>query len=224
VKSHIASSDYDGVVQVGVGDAFVSRRAGAAAAAREEQWQPPTPACARTGHMPPPPHPTPSHPPNPLLPPALQLWDAASATDLMCYEEHAKRVWSLDFCAADPARLVSGSDDGTVRLWSVHQEGSVAAIDTHANVCSVQFAPDSAHLLAVGSANYRWAAAARACAGGERTRCGPHASCCPRCRAAAAHAAAMRPAAQWRHLSPLPPLPPPPPPFSRPLPSPAFPP
>ena len=50
---------------------------------------------------------------------------------------------------------MSGSDDGTVRLWSVREEAPVAAIDAKANVCSVQFSPASAHLLAFGSSNYR---------------------------------------------------------------------
>ncbi len=50
---------------------------------------------------------------------------------------------------------MSGSDDGTVRLWSVREEAPVAAIDAKANVCSVQLSPLSSHLLAFGSANYR---------------------------------------------------------------------
>lgn len=56
---------------------------------------------------------------------------------------------------SDPTRFVSGSDDGTVRLWSIREEAPTAVIDAKANVCSVQFSPASAHLLAFGSANYR---------------------------------------------------------------------
>jgi WD40 repeat protein len=55
----------------------------------------------------------------------------------------------------DPKRFVSGSDDGTVRLWSIRDEAPMAVIDAKANVCSVQFSPVSSHLLAFGSANYR---------------------------------------------------------------------
>lgn len=60
-------------------------------------------------------------------------------------------------CAAqsDPTRFVSGSDDGTVRLWSIREEAPTAVIDAKANVCSVQFSPSCANLLAFGSANYR---------------------------------------------------------------------
>jgi WD40 repeat protein len=39
----------------------------------------------------------------------------------MEYEEHEKRAWSVDFSRADPTKLASGSDDGTVKLWSINQ-------------------------------------------------------------------------------------------------------
>lgn len=56
---------------------------------------------------------------------------------------------------ADPTRFLSGSDDCTVRLWSLHDPAAAAVIDAKANVCSVQFSPSSSHLIAFGSANYR---------------------------------------------------------------------
>jgi len=86
----------------------------------------------------------------------VQLWDVNTNAEVLALEEHARRVWSVDVCRANPTRLVSGSDDGTIKLWSTQQEASVATIDTGANVCSVQFSPDSPHLVAAGSASYRW--------------------------------------------------------------------
>ena len=60
------------------------------------------------------------------------------------------------FCLqTDPTRFLSGSDDGTVRLWSIADESAVACIDSKANVCSVQFSPTNSNLMAFGSANYR---------------------------------------------------------------------
>ena len=50
-----------------------------------------------------------------------QLWDASANRVLMEYEEHEKRAWSVDFSKADPQKLASGSDDGTVKLWSINQ-------------------------------------------------------------------------------------------------------
>lgn len=84
----------------------------------------------------------------------VQLWDASTTQSLVEFLEHDKRVWSVDFCRADPTRLASASDDSTVKLWSINQEQSTATIRTRANVCSVQFASGSSHLLALGSADY----------------------------------------------------------------------
>jgi hypothetical protein len=94
------------------------------------------------------------------------------------YEEHTKRAWSVDFSLPDPSRLASGSDDGTVRLWSIHQEASVATMETRHNVCSVQFSPDAAHLLAAGSVNHKVPPPPRPVlhAAGAPPR--GHASCC----------------------------------------------
>eukprot|EP00245_Coleochaete_scutata_P002317 TRINITY_DN13018_c0_g2_i1.p1 TRINITY_DN13018_c0_g2~~TRINITY_DN13018_c0_g2_i1.p1 ORF type:complete len:321 (+),score=40.09 TRINITY_DN13018_c0_g2_i1:143-964(+) len=85
----------------------------------------------------------------------VQLWDASTGQPVVEYEEHEKRTWSVDFSRLDPKHLASGSDDGTVKLWSINQEASVATIKTKANVCCVQFSPDSAHTLAFGSADYK---------------------------------------------------------------------
>ncbi|KAF6261294.1 WD40-repeat-containing domain protein [Scenedesmus sp. NREL 46B-D3] len=85
----------------------------------------------------------------------VTLWDANTGGELVQFEEHSKRAWAVDFSRLEPTRLVSCSDDATVKLWSVHDEGSLATLQLHANVCSVQFSPESPHLLACGCANYR---------------------------------------------------------------------
>ena len=86
---------------------------------------------------------------------AIRVWDAdagAAAGDL---REHEKRVWSLDFSTLDPTRLASGSDDGTVRVWSTTQRASTATIRCRANVCSVQFSPVNANVVAFSSAEHK---------------------------------------------------------------------
>lgn len=85
----------------------------------------------------------------------VQLWDITRNQAIMNFEEHQKRVWSVDFSQSYPTRLASGGDDGNVKLWNINQEGSIGTISTNANVCSVQFPPDSAWLLAFGSADYK---------------------------------------------------------------------
>lgn len=84
----------------------------------------------------------------------VTLWDVHSSSMVQEYEAHAKRIWSVDFCSADPTLLASGSDDSTVKLWSTRTQASLAQIDLRANVCAVKWRPGSAHDLAVGSADH----------------------------------------------------------------------
>lgn len=56
------------------------------------------------------------------------MWDVASASLLHEYEAHSKRIWSVDFCAADPTLLASGSDDCSVKFWSTKSPSSVAQV------------------------------------------------------------------------------------------------
>ncbi|XP_048130612.1 protein SPA1-RELATED 3-like isoform X2 [Rhodamnia argentea] len=51
----------------------------------------------------------------------VQVWDVTRSQVLMEMKEHEKRVWSIDFSSADPTLLASGSDDGSVKLWSINQ-------------------------------------------------------------------------------------------------------
>ncbi|KAG0465475.1 hypothetical protein HPP92_019639 [Vanilla planifolia] len=84
----------------------------------------------------------------------IQIWDFTRSEVLFQMREHSKRVWSVHYSLADPTKLASGSDDGTVKLWNINQGGSTGTIRTKANVCSVQFPPDSASALAIGSADH----------------------------------------------------------------------
>ncbi|KAG6634425.1 protein SPA1-RELATED 3-like isoform X1 [Carya illinoinensis] len=85
----------------------------------------------------------------------VQVWDVARSQALMEMREHEKRVWSVHFSSADPTMLASGSDDGSVKLWSINQGASIGTIKAKANVCCVQFPLDSGRSLAFGSADHR---------------------------------------------------------------------
>ncbi|XP_044495421.1 protein SPA1-RELATED 3-like isoform X2 [Mangifera indica] len=85
----------------------------------------------------------------------VQVWDVSRSQVLTEMREHEKRVWSIDFSSADPTLLASGSDDGSVKLWSINQGVSIGTIKTKANVCCVQFPFDSGRSLAFGSADHR---------------------------------------------------------------------
>lgn len=85
----------------------------------------------------------------------VKIWDAGTGEVVSHHSEHEKRAWSVDFSRVDPMKLASGSDDCSVKLWSMNEKKSLATIKTVANVCSVQFSPYSTHLLSFGSADYK---------------------------------------------------------------------
>eukprot|EP00245_Coleochaete_scutata_P005984 TRINITY_DN20054_c0_g1_i1.p1 TRINITY_DN20054_c0_g1~~TRINITY_DN20054_c0_g1_i1.p1 ORF type:complete len:662 (+),score=133.07 TRINITY_DN20054_c0_g1_i1:215-2200(+) len=84
----------------------------------------------------------------------VTVWDVNTCQSVMEYEEHEKRAWSVDFSRTEPTQLVSGSDDGKVKLWCMRQEASVVNIDMKANICCVKFNPGFSHFVAVGSADH----------------------------------------------------------------------
>lgn len=51
----------------------------------------------------------------------FQLWDASTGQEFSQYNEHEKRAWSVDFSPVCPTKFASGSDDGTVKLWSISE-------------------------------------------------------------------------------------------------------
>ncbi|KAI3713553.1 hypothetical protein L1987_72132 [Smallanthus sonchifolius] len=85
----------------------------------------------------------------------VKIWDAGTGEAISHHIEHERRAWSVDFSRVDPIKLASGSDDCSVKLWSINEKKSLATIKTAANVCCVQFSPYSTHLLSFGSADYR---------------------------------------------------------------------
>eukprot|EP00267_Zea_mays_P052981 XP_020406076.1 protein SPA1-RELATED 4 isoform X2 [Zea mays] len=51
----------------------------------------------------------------------VQVWDVTRSQVFVEMREHERRVWSVDFSIVDPTKLVSGSDDGSVKLWDMNQ-------------------------------------------------------------------------------------------------------
>lgn len=84
----------------------------------------------------------------------VTLWDVNTSSMVQEWEAHARRIWSVDFCDADPMLIASGSDDCTVKVWSSQAPSSLAQIDLRANVTAVKWRPGSAYELAVGSADH----------------------------------------------------------------------
>lgn len=85
----------------------------------------------------------------------IQLWDASTGQGFTRYTDHQKRAWSVDFSQVDPTKLASGSDDCSVKLWSIKEKSCISSIRSVANICCVQFSSHSTNFLAFGSADYK---------------------------------------------------------------------
>lgn len=85
----------------------------------------------------------------------LNMYDTSSGKLCNLWTEHEKRCWSVDTSPLDPQKLVSGSDDCKVKLWSQSSQKSILTIDIKVNVCSVRFSPKDSNLIAVGAADHR---------------------------------------------------------------------
>eukprot|EP00884_Botryococcus_braunii_P003048 jgi/Botrbrau1/12744/Bobra.67_1s0103.1 len=81
----------------------------------------------------------------------IALMDSSVGTVGLVYEEHTRTVRSVDFSPGDPSRFVSGSDDGTVRIWTVNCDRCFHTLDLKSPVCSVQWSPTNSppHCLRV---------------------------------------------------------------------------
>jgi E3 ubiquitin-protein ligase RFWD2 len=82
----------------------------------------------------------------------IDVWDTATGQKTIRFEEHKRRAWSVDICQQNPTLLASGSDDTTVKVWSLASQQSIHTLEQKGNVCCAKFAPNNSHYLAVGSA------------------------------------------------------------------------
>ena len=84
----------------------------------------------------------------------VQIWDVQTGMNVAVLKGHQKQVWSIAFAphsSAERATLFSGSQDGTVRVWSVNpaRERSVFTWPLGA-VRTVAVAPDGMTAAAAG--------------------------------------------------------------------------
>ncbi|KAL9560220.1 hypothetical protein MBANPS3_000072 [Mucor bainieri] len=84
----------------------------------------------------------------------IDIWDSASGRKVTTFTEHKKRAWSVNYCETNPTMLASGSDDSTVKVWSLSHNKAVHTLEQKGNVCCAKFAPNNSFYLAVGSADH----------------------------------------------------------------------
>lgn len=85
----------------------------------------------------------------------VNLYDTTKGSVINSWTEHEKRCWTVDTSSLDPQRIISGSDDCKVKLWTQKYQKSLLTIDIKSNVCSVRFSPNDSNLFAVGGADHR---------------------------------------------------------------------
>ncbi len=77
----------------------------------------------------------------------IYLWDAASGRLIQSFEGHAGDVHSVAF-SPDGTRILSGSDDVTLKLWDAASGQILHSFDEHADtINSVAFSPDGTRIL-----------------------------------------------------------------------------
>ena len=81
------------------------------------------------------------------------VWDVQTGRRTALHQEHVERVWSVAYNPQEPTLFASGSDDCTVKLWSMGKVTSIFSLSARTNICSVTFNPHARYLLAYGSAD-----------------------------------------------------------------------
>lgn len=82
----------------------------------------------------------------------IQIWDVATGTRAKKYSGHVAAVNSV--CPARKGNfIVSGADDGTIRLWDTRQKTSVENLSTKYAVTSVCFSDDGGQFYSGGLDN-----------------------------------------------------------------------
>ncbi|KAJ3145052.1 RING finger and WD repeat domain-containing protein 2 [Geranomyces variabilis] len=84
----------------------------------------------------------------------VHLWDSEMGSAIRSFDEHEKRVWSIDWTTDNPKLFASGSDDAKGKLWSVNQRSAVATVQSTVNLCTVKWNPEVRYQIAFGSADH----------------------------------------------------------------------
>ncbi|XP_029653642.2 WD repeat and SOCS box-containing protein 1 [Octopus sinensis] len=83
----------------------------------------------------------------------IQLWNAYSGHLLLYLHDHTKQVSCLDFAPNSSLMLLSGSHDGTLKFWDLHDDGNMThtlQMPMHSAVYCCKFSPQANYLAATG--------------------------------------------------------------------------
>eukprot|EP00297_Palpitomonas_bilix_P005033 CAMPEP_0113870896 /NCGR_PEP_ID=MMETSP0780_2-20120614/2339_1 /TAXON_ID=652834 /ORGANISM="Palpitomonas bilix" /LENGTH=662 /DNA_ID=CAMNT_0000856221 /DNA_START=174 /DNA_END=2162 /DNA_ORIENTATION=- /assembly_acc=CAM_ASM_000599 len=88
----------------------------------------------------------------------LQLFDVSGGKFVSRgrWSGHERRVWTIAYSPVQASVFATGSDDGSVKLWSARQKGSSVSVfgaPEASNVCTLAFHPTNSNLFAFGCAD-----------------------------------------------------------------------
>ena len=84
---------------------------------------------------------------------SISLWHCPMATEQKRFDGHDGKVTGVAF-AGDYRTIVSGSADGTLRVWNTHTGLEVKRIEVGAPVRHISMAPTGKHVVAVAEDRY----------------------------------------------------------------------
>ena len=80
----------------------------------------------------------------------MRVWDAATGQEVLTLQGHTDRVCSVAF-SPDGRRIVSGSDDKTVKVWDAVTGQEILTLQGHTGgVHRVAFSPDGRRIVSGG--------------------------------------------------------------------------
>ncbi|KAI9817042.1 MAG: hypothetical protein M1832_004760 [Thelocarpon impressellum] len=79
---------------------------------------------------------------------AIQVFDVSSRAILKTWKEHKQAVWTMRFSPVESTRMMSASDDKTVRLWDLPSQEAITTFAGHGDyVRAGAFMPTSTFIL-----------------------------------------------------------------------------
>ena len=83
----------------------------------------------------------------------LRLWDATTGESVKCMKGHQSFVNACSVAPKGKPLCVSGSDDGTAKLWDFRRKGAVATFADRFQVTAVAFNADGDRFFSGGLDN-----------------------------------------------------------------------
>src|ERR1017187_9990740 len=79
---------------------------------------------------------------------SIKVWSVPTGRLVRTFAGHTAFIWSVAF-SPDGSRIVSGSEDQTIRIWDLASQAPPQVISTTSPITQVDFSPDGHTILAL---------------------------------------------------------------------------